>query len=201
MTAKSASITRLLGDWTRGDTSALEELLPIVYAELAVARRELRREQIDHTLQPTALINELYLRLVNQRSASWENRAQFFAVVAQLMRRILVDHARAQAAAKRGGSAPHVSLSEADDAGAEPALEVLAVDQRYTACPTGCQSSPHCGAEILFRPDGRGNRARSWHLATNCQGEWRLAKAWVYEQLCRSIRKPGRPVPRCQATR
>ena len=128
--ATSMRVTRLLTDWSLGDAEALEKLLPIVYAELRrVAQRELRRERVGHTLQPTALVNELYLRLVEQRRASWENRAHFFAVAAQIMRRILVDHARAQVAAKRGGSSRRLSLSEAPDAAVEPAFEVLQVDR------------------------------------------------------------------------
>ena len=185
MTAKSSSITRLLGDWSRGDTAALEELLPIVYAELRrVARRELRRERIDHTLQPTALVNELYLRLVQQRSASWENRTQFFAVAAQLMRRILVDHARAQTAAKRGGSSPRVPLSDADDVGIEPAFEVLAVDRALTRLATLDADQARIVELRYF--SGLTVEETAHVLGTSprtVKREWRLAKAWLYEQL------------------
>ncbi len=98
-------ITQLLVDWSKGDQAALEKLMPLVYSELRkLAGNYLRRERQGHTLQPTALVNEAYLKLIDQRNAKWQNRAQFFGVAAQLMRRILVDHARAHQAAKRGGS-------------------------------------------------------------------------------------------------
>src|SRR5205809_7652884 len=101
--ASSRDITALLLDWSRGNRSALHELLPVVYAELRrIAARQLRKERADHTLQPTALIHEVYLRLVDQRHVDWENRAHFFGAASQVVRRILVDHARRHAARKRG---------------------------------------------------------------------------------------------------
>ena len=101
-----ANVTQLLDRWSQGDQAALDELLPLVYDELhRLASSYLRRERADHTLQPTALVNEAYLRLIDQHQSHWQNRAQFFGVAAQLMRRILVDHARAHLAAKRGGAA------------------------------------------------------------------------------------------------
>jgi len=181
-----ANITRLLAEWSCGDSNALEKLLPIVYAELRrVARRELRRERNDHTLQPTALVNELYLRLVQQRSASWENRAQFFAVAAQLMRRILVDHARAQAAAKRGGSSPRLSLSEAGEVGIEPELEVLAVDRALTRLAK-LDATQARVVELRYF-SGLTVEETAHVLGTSprtVKREWRLAKAWLYDQLC-----------------
>src|SRR5688500_12751718 len=98
-------ITQLLIDWGNGDQAALEKLMPLVYSELRrLATNYLRRERTGHTLQPTALVNEAYLKLVGQKNTKWQNRAQFFAISAQLMRRILVDHARRHQADKRGGS-------------------------------------------------------------------------------------------------
>lgn len=185
MTETSANITRLLGDWSRGDAAALEKLLPIVHAELRrVARRQLRHERVDHTLQPTALVNELYVRLVHQRSALWENRAQFFGVAAQLMRRILVDHARAQAAAKRGGPSPRLSLSEADGVGVEPALEVLAVDRALTQLAKLDADQARIVELRYF--SGLTVEETAHVLGTSprtVKREWRLAKAWLYEQL------------------
>ena len=108
-----ADITGLLMAWRAGDEEALNALLPIVYGELRrQARRALRREADGHTLQPTALVHEAYLRLIDQRRAHWESRTQFFAVAAQLMRRILVDHARSRRRAKRGGGAAQITLAE-----------------------------------------------------------------------------------------
>ena len=100
----SHQISLLLIDWSKGDKQALERLMPLVYSELRrLATNYLRRERPGHTLQPTALVNEAYLRLVDQKNARWQNRAQFFGISAQLMRRILVDHARQHQAVKRGG--------------------------------------------------------------------------------------------------
>ncbi len=112
---KPGHVTQLLLAWGDGDRSAYERLVPLVYEELHdMAQRYLRRERTDHTLQPTALVNEAYLRLVDQSSARWNNRAQFFGVAAQAMRRILVDHARGRSARKRGGDAVRVVLGEAE---------------------------------------------------------------------------------------
>ncbi len=103
------SVTQLLVDWGQGDQKALDKLMPLVYSELRrLAGNYLRRERQGHTLQPTALVNEAYLKLVDQRNTRWQNRAQFYGVAAQLMRRILVDHARQRQAAKRGGSGTQI---------------------------------------------------------------------------------------------
>ncbi len=106
-------VTQLLVDWGNGDQRALDELIPLVYDELRrLAGRYMRRESPGHTLQTSALVNEAYLRLIDQKSVQWQNRAHFFGVAAQLMRRILVDHARSRARVKRGGKAQVVSLAE-----------------------------------------------------------------------------------------
>ena len=112
MTESSAkTVTRLLNEWQAGDSAALERLVPLVYAELRrMARRRMAHEGPGHTLQSTALVHEAFLRLAGQRQMSWQNRAQFFGIAAQLMRRILVDHARRRRRVKRGADAVHVSL-------------------------------------------------------------------------------------------
>ena len=108
----SADMTALLTKWSLGDRDALDRLVPLAYSELRrIAARQLRKEPEGHALDPTDLVHALFLQLVDQRHATWQNRAQFFAVVAQMMRRILVDHARARRAAKRGGSTITVSLA------------------------------------------------------------------------------------------
>src|SRR5499433_3282154 len=113
MEDRPASVSRLLRAWGRGDLQARDALVPVVYRELRRrAAAYLRRERRDHTLQPTALVNEAYLRLARQRRPDWKNRAQFFAVSAQIMRRILVDHARAGRMAKRSGRWTRVTLAE-----------------------------------------------------------------------------------------
>ena len=109
--ASSSDVTALLGDWSRGNQSALNRLLPLVYEELRrIATRRLRRERVGHTLQATALVHEVYLRLIDQRNVDWRSRAHFFGVAAQVMRRILVDHARSHNASKRGDGLPRVSI-------------------------------------------------------------------------------------------
>jgi RNA polymerase sigma-70 factor, ECF subfamily len=122
--------TQLLIDPSGGDTAALEKLTPLIYDELhRLAHRFLRRERGGHTLQTTALVNEAYLRLVDQRNLRWQNRAHFFAIAAQLMRRILIDYARRRQYAKRGGGAPHVSLDEAAVLSEERAADLIALDE------------------------------------------------------------------------
>ena len=145
------------------------------------SRTSLPRQRTLH-----ALVNELYLRLVEQRRASWENRAQFFAVAAQIMRRILVDHARAQVAAKRGGALPRVSLTEAGDVGVEPALEVLAVHDALTQL---AQLDPDQARIVELRFFSGLTVDETAHVMglspRTIKREWRLAKAWLYGQLAR----------------
>src|SRR5881296_2605934 len=117
------SITQLLLDWRRGDQKALDKLMPLVYGDL-------RRERPGHTLQPTALVNEAYLKLIDQKSAKWQNRAQFYGVAAQLMRRILVDHARQHQAAKRGGAdQQRLSITSAGKFAKQPEVDLLALHE------------------------------------------------------------------------
>jgi RNA polymerase sigma factor (TIGR02999 family) len=127
--APPQDVTALLLDWSRGDRAALDQLLPVVYAELRrMAARQLRGERVGHTLQPTALVHEVYLRIVDQRQVDWHDRAHFFGVAAQIMRRILVDHARRRNAGKRGEGAPCVSIDEAQDLPASNEMPILALD-------------------------------------------------------------------------
>ncbi len=126
-------VTALLREWSAGDRGALERLMPLVYGELRrLAASHLRSERGDHTLQPTALVHEAYLRLVGQRSVSWANRAHFFGIAAQMMRRVLVDHARRRLAAKRSPGTLYVDLGEEVAAAADRAPELLALDRALT---------------------------------------------------------------------
>lgn len=128
--APRPDVTGLLRAWNEGRPGALEDLMPVVYAELhRLARARLRGERADHTLQATALVNEAYVRLVGQTRVRWQNRAQFFGTAAQFMRRILVDHARDRLSAKRGGGAPRVQLDEALLATRERGIDLLALDE------------------------------------------------------------------------
>jgi len=122
-------VTQVLHAWNQGDRDAPERLMPLVYEELRhLARRSLQRERSDHTLQATSLVHEAYLRLVDQNSMTWQNRAQFFAVAAQIMRRILVDHARSQQTAKRGGLREKLEFDEALAPSGERAVDLIALD-------------------------------------------------------------------------
>ena len=142
------NVTQLLMKWSEGDETALEQLMPLVYSELRrLASNYLRRERQNHTLQPTALVNEAYLKLVDQRKPRWQNRAQFYGVAAQMMRRILVDHARQNKAVKRGGSDQQkLSITSAGQLGDGTTLD-SSVPVRV-AFPTGADR----GAEVFWRP-------------------------------------------------
>ncbi len=134
MAASSKDVTELLADWSHGDREALDQLMPLVYAELRrVASHYLRRERPGHTLQTTALVHDAYLRLVDQKDVHWENRAHFFSIAAEAMRRILVEHARSHHAAKRGGGECKLSLDEAVDWPEERAVDLVALDDALTS--------------------------------------------------------------------
>lgn len=123
-------ITRLLLAWSDGDAKALQELMPLVYDEMRrMAEQHLARERSAHTLQPTAVVHEAYLKLVDQKNVTWKNRAQFFAVAAQTMRHLLVDHARRRDAEKRGGSSTRVQLDEADASVSPRDADIIALDR------------------------------------------------------------------------
>lgn len=129
MTPSSQSITQLLIEWRDGDQTALDRLIPLVHQELRrLAHRYLKQERREHTLQTTALVNEAYLKLVDHKGMHWQNRAHFFAVAAQAMRRILVDHARTRAALKRGGELAMTNLDEAATVADTQAAELLALN-------------------------------------------------------------------------
>jgi RNA polymerase sigma factor (TIGR02999 family) len=124
-----AEITQLLAKWSDGDKDALDALMPLVYDELRkLAEAYLRRERANHSLEPTALVNEAYIRLVGQQHGSWQNRTQFFGLAAKLIRHILVDHARREKAAKRGGDGYRVTLSEVDVTGGTRDIDLVALD-------------------------------------------------------------------------
>ena len=127
---KTHQVTDLLDAWSHGDKEALDKLMPLVYDELRrLARQHMRRERAGHTLQTTALVNEAYMRLVDQRRAQWQNRAQFFGIAARLMRRILVDHARSRHRQKREGDAHKISLDEAATVSQAQSTDLLALHE------------------------------------------------------------------------
>ena len=178
-------VTALLGDWGRGNQTALNQLLPLVYAELRrVAARQLRNERADHTLQPTALVHEVYIRLVDQRQVDWQNRAHFFGVSAQVMRRILVDHARRRGASKRGEGVRCVSLDEAKDVAASNEIPVLALDQALDRLE---RVDPDLAKIVELRAFG-GLTIEEAALVlsvspSTVKRDWRTAKAWLNREL------------------
>ena len=178
-------VTRLLIDWSNGDPVALDQLMPMVYSELrSLASRYLRRERIDHTLQPTALVNEAYLRLVDQRSVRWQNRAHFFGVAAQMMRRILVDHAKSHHRAKRGGGARNVSLDEAIGVTDERAAGLVALDEALTRLAELDERKSRVVELRYFGGLSVEETAEVLQVSVNTVlRDWKLAKAWLYNQI------------------
>lgn len=179
-------VTGLLARWAAGDEEALQHLMPLVHAECRrIAARQMRREREDHTLSPTALVNELYLRLVDQRRATWQDRAQFFAIAARLMRRILVDHARGRSAAKRGGPGVLVSLDAAHDApGPPPAADAVAIDEALERLG---ERDPDQQRIVELRFFAGLTVEETAHVLgrspRTVKREWQLAKAWLFREL------------------
>jgi RNA polymerase sigma factor (TIGR02999 family) len=179
------SVTALLSDWSRGDTAALDQLLPLVYAELRrVAARQLRGERVNHTLQPTALVHEVYLRLVDQRQVDWQDRAHFLGVAAQTMRRILVDHARRQGARKRGDGARSLSLDDAPEVAGAGDLPLLALDRALARLET---VDPGLARILELRAFGGLTIDEAAHVLkvspSTAKRDWRTAKAWLNREL------------------
>jgi RNA polymerase sigma-70 factor (ECF subfamily) len=187
-TPKQHEITQLLAEWTDGNQSALDELYPLVYDELhRLARRYMSRERKDHTLQTTALINEAYVRLVDQKNVHWANRSHFFAISAQIMRRILIDHARRHAYAKRGGGAQQVSLDEAAAVTRGIGSEMIRLDE---ALKMLAEMDPRRSQVVELRYFGGLNNeeiAGVLHVSENTvTRDWNMARAWLYQQLIES---------------
>ena len=188
--ATPPDVTALLDEWTRGDRRALDRLLPLVYAELRrMAVRRLRNERAGHTLQPTALVHEVYLRLVDQRNVDWRNRAHFFGVAAQVMRRILVDHARRHNAGKRGDGLPRVSMDQAKEAAAPDGIPVLALDQ---ALDRLAGMDAELARIVELRAVGGLTIEEAACVLkispSTAKREWRTARAWLTRELGLDIR-------------
>jgi RNA polymerase sigma factor (TIGR02999 family) len=178
-------VTRLLLDWSKGDPAALERLMPVIYDELRrLARSFLRKERRGHLLQTTALVHEAYLRLVDQRQVQWQNRAHFFAISAQLMRRILVDHARRRAAAKRGGDPDPVTLAEVPDLPLQRGIDVLALDQALSKLAALDPRQSRIVELKCFGGLSSDETAEALELSPRTvRREWTIAKAWLYRQI------------------
>ena len=184
-TPSSQGITQLLLAWSDGDQAALENLTPLVYAELRrLAKGYMRGERPGHTLQTSALINEAYLRLIDWKNVRWQSRAHFFGVAAQLMRRILVDFARSRQYAKRGRRAQHVSLDEAITIHEDRSAEIIALDD---ALKSLAKIDPRKSQVVELRFFG-GLSAEETAEALKVsqrtvEREWNLARAWLYREL------------------
>ncbi len=184
-TRSSQGITQLLERWSQGDEEALDQLMPLVYDELhRLAGAYLRSERREHTLQPTALVNEAYLKLVRQRNIQWQNRAQFFGVAAQLMRRILVDHARANYAEKRGGDRVNVSSKDIGAFGTQPTTDVLALHDVLNRL---AEIDPDQSRIVELRFFGGLTIEEAAEVMqvshSTVEREWKIAKAWLKREL------------------
>jgi RNA polymerase sigma factor (TIGR02999 family) len=184
-TLSPQEITKLLADWHAGDDAALERLAPLVYAELRrIARRKMGREREGHTLQATALVNEAYLRLAGGGALALQDRAHFYAVCAQVMRHVLVDHARAQARDKRGGGAAHVPLDEAALAAAGAPGELVALDEALRGLEEVDPQKARVVALRYFAGLSIEETAEVLGVSpTTVRREWRRAKAWLYRAI------------------
>lgn len=181
-------VTRLLLDWSKGDRAALDQLVPVVYRELhKIATAYLRGERPGHTLQPTALINEAYLRLTHQTFPEWEGRRHFYGVAAQLMRQILVEHARRHGAAKRGGGVPRLSLDDAAiDYSRDQASVLVALDEALTVLATFDERKARVIELRYFGGLSVEETANVLDVSVATVGrEQRLAQAWLHRELAK----------------
>jgi RNA polymerase sigma factor (TIGR02999 family) len=181
----SSEVTQMLLDWSNGDKAAFDKIVPVVYNELRrLAGHYMRQERPGQTIQATALVHEAYVRLVDYKNMRWQDRAHFYAVAAQVMRRILVDRARARDAAKRGDAARRVSLAEADAASNEQSADILDLDEALKELE---EIDPRKSQIIELRFFGGLNIEETAEVMsispTTVQREWRSARAWLYRAI------------------
>jgi RNA polymerase sigma-70 factor, ECF subfamily len=179
-------ITRWLQEWSSGKENALEALMPVVYAELhRQAASYLRRERVGHTLHATALINEAYLKLIDQREVNWQNRAHFFGIAAQAMRRILVDHARTRHRDKRGGDAENLPLEAAQFATSDDGtVDLIALDEALTRLALLDERQSRIVELRFFSGLSVEETAEALGVSpATVKNEWRTAKAWLFQEL------------------
>jgi RNA polymerase sigma-70 factor, ECF subfamily len=193
MKPSSNEVSRLLLDWSNGDRAALDKLVPLVHDELhRLAHHYMRQERAGHTLQTTALVNEAYMRLIDQRSVRWQSRAHFFAIAAQLMRRILVDYARSRRYAKRGGEARQVTFDESVLVSPQKGAELIAVDDALTDLAARDSRKSQIVELRFFGGLNIEETAEVMRLsASTVQREWRSAKAWLYEAIRQETSNEG----------
>jgi RNA polymerase sigma factor (TIGR02999 family) len=183
----SHEVTSLLKAWSSGDEQALERLTPLVYRQLhQVARRYMAGERSGHTLQTTALVNEVYLRLVDCGRVNWQDRAHFFAMSAQLMRRILIDFARSRDYLKRGGAIPHISLEEAPSVCEEPDVNLVALDDALKALAAVDERKSKVVELKFFGGLNVEETAEVLRVSSDTvMRDWKLAKIWLLRELSR----------------
>jgi len=189
MIRESHEVTELLAAWASGEQSAFDRLMPLVYGELhRMARRYMRQQRSGHTLQATALINEAYLRLINQKQTPWRNRAHFFGVAAQAMRHILVDYARARQTAKRKDSQGEGWLDVPATVSREPAAQLIALDDALESLSA---VDPRKGRLVVLRYFGGLSVEETAEVLKvspeTVTRDWRLAKTWLLRELSRSV--------------
>jgi RNA polymerase sigma factor (TIGR02999 family) len=183
--AEPQDLTQLLMDWRNGDKSALDEMTPVLYDELRkVARRLLSAERPDHTLQPTALVHEAYMRLINQRAVDWKNRAHFLGVAATMMRRILINHAKAYQAAKREGYAAAISLEDALGVFTNPQVDLIDLDHTLDKLT---ELDPQQGKVVELRYFGGLSIEETAEVlgisSATVKREWGTARLWLLQQM------------------
>jgi RNA polymerase sigma-70 factor (ECF subfamily) len=180
-----ATITQLLIGYSKGDRSALDEMLPLVYNELKrLASYYLNRERQGHTLQTTALVHEAYLRLVDQQQVNWKNRSQFLGIAAEMMRRILVNHARDRAVQKRGGDAKRVSLSIVGESGDQPDIDLIALDQALNQLSELDARKARIVELKFFGGMTTEETAEVLGISTaTVEREWNHSRAWLYRAI------------------
>ena len=185
MSPRPHQITQLLQDWGHGDQHALDKLLPLVQGELhKLAHRYMARERRGHTLQTTALVNEVYLRLVRARDLPWQDRAHFFAVCAQSMRRILTDYARSRRYAKRGGGAQQVSLDEVPEVSRQPRADLVALDDALNRLAAVDERKTRVVELRYFGGLSVEETAEVLKVSPETvMRDWKLAKAWLLREL------------------
>lgn len=188
MEGSPGDVTLLLGRLANGDRSAEAQLIPLVYDELRrLAASYMRREQPGHTLQPTAVVHEAYLRLIEQRDTNWQNRAHFFGVAAQLMRRILVDHARSRGRVKRGGCQQRIPLDDALRFSREQAAELLAIHEALISLEKVDQRQTQIVMLRFFGGLTEDQIAEVLKISPKTvQREWSFAKAWLHREMSKS---------------
>ena len=184
-TPEPEEVSQLLKDWSDGDQAALDKVMPVVYQELRrLAHHYMRKERVGHTLQTTALVNEAYLRLADYKKMRWQSRTHFFAVAAQVMRRILVENARSRNYAKRGGGAQKVEFDETAVVSAGRSAEVIAVDEALTELESWDARKGRIVELRFFGGLSIDETAEFLQVSpTTVQREWRSAKAWLYKAI------------------